>query len=88
MIALTLYGREECPLCDEMHRELDDLIAGLGLEPGSDITVTCIDIDNSPDLDSNLRNRLKWHIPVLSAGDTELCVHRLDHESVREFLTG
>ncbi len=71
-----------------MHRELDDLIAELGLEPGTDISVTSIDIDNCPVMDSDLRNRLSWRIPVLSAGDVEICVHRLDHESVREFLTG
>ncbi len=71
-----------------MHRELSDLIAGLDLESGVDITVTSIDIDTSPDIDSDLRHRLNWRIPVLSDGDIEICAQRLDHESVREFLNG
>jgi len=71
-----------------MHRELSDLIAGSDLESGGGITVTSIDIDTCPDVDSDLRHRLSWRISVLSDGDIEICAQRLDHESVREFLNG
>lgn len=68
MTALTLYSRRACPLCDDMMLDLDAALRG------RELTYVVVDIDSDPDLASRFANR----IPVLAAGDRELCYGRLD----------
>ena len=71
-----LYGRENCHLCDEMLDELKDLLQG------SDSIYHVIKINGDPELEQRYGAR----VPVLVAGDRELCHIRLDRQSVRNFL--
>jgi thioredoxin reductase (NADPH) len=63
---LTLYLRRWCHLCDELIEALEPLIAGQG------VSVREIDIDEHVEFEDTYGE----HIPVLCAGDRELCRHR------------
>ncbi|MBC7205139.1 MAG: glutaredoxin family protein [Methyloversatilis sp.] len=73
---LTLYLRRWCHLCDELIEALEPLIAGQG------ISVREIDIDEHEEFEDAYGE----HIPVLCAGDRELCRHRLDEGAVWAYL--
>jgi thioredoxin reductase (NADPH) len=73
---LTLYLRRWCHLCDELIEALEPLIAGQA------ISVREIDIDEHEEFEDAYGE----HIPVLCAGDHELCRHRLDEGAVRAYL--
>lgn len=73
---LTLYLRRWCHLCDELIEALEPLIRGHA------IAVREIDIDEHPEFEDAYGE----HIPVLCAGETELCRHRLDPGAVRAYL--
>jgi hypothetical protein len=75
VIALTLYSRSECHLCDEMLTELEPLVAGKA-------RVEVVDIDDDP----ALILRFGPIVPVLMHGDEELSRLRLDVGRVRELL--
>ena len=75
MIVLTLLGRPECHLCEEMLAELIPLAAGRARIDVVDITE-----------DENLHARYLFEIPVLKYGDEELSRHRLDRARVAGFL--
>jgi thioredoxin reductase (NADPH) len=72
---LTLYGRPECHLCDEMLAELEPLLHRA-------VRVEVVDISDDDDLEA----RYGLRIPVLCAGETELCCYRLDAGRVRRWL--
>ena len=72
---LTLYGRPECHLCDEMLAELEPMLQGA-------VRIQTVDISGDDDLE--VRFGLK--IPVLCAGDIELCCYRLDKDRVHQWL--
>ncbi len=73
---LTLLVRAYCHLCDDMRDALAPLAATFGW------TVEEIDIDADPVLEQ------RWNedVPVLLAGERELCRHRLDAAAVHGFL--
>ena len=73
---LTLIVRAYCHLCDEMRTALLPLASGAG------VAVSEIDVDSDPALEA------RWGdaVPVLLAGQRELCRYRLDRAAVAVFL--
>ena len=70
MIKLTLYGKPDCPLCDEMKEALDRVGRVVPIE------VTYTDISSNPELTEKYR----YDIPVLTHEGTELARHRFRDE--------
>jgi len=77
---LTLLTRAYCHLCDDMLLALEPLARARG------VTVTVLDVDGDPALESGWGDR----VPVLFAGDpgagAELCHYRLDLPRVEAAL--
>lgn len=73
---LTLYGRAWCHLCDDMHAELEPLLAEFGA------SLTVVDVDADPELEA----RYNELVPVLMCDGVELCRYRLDAARVRVAL--
>ena len=73
---LTLYTRAGCPLCEDMAAEVRALIAGTGhgLMP--------VDVDADP----ALKPRYGWDVPLLFAGETEICRHQLNLSAFQQWL--
>ena len=76
MTRLTLYHRPGCHLCDDMLDELEELCRGRA------VSIELVNIDGDPDLSK----RFGLDIPVLTAGDHEICRHRLDSGAVMAAL--
>jgi hypothetical protein len=75
MSKLTLYGRQECHLCEALLADLAPLLGG-----GD--TVETVDVDSTVALE----RRYGARIPVLAAGEVELSGYPLDRERVRQYL--
>ncbi len=73
---LTLLVRVYCHLCDDMRDALAPLAARFGW------AIEEIDID----ADAVLEKRWGDSVPVLLAGERELCRHRIDAATVTAFL--
>ena len=75
---LTLLVRAYCHLCDEMREALAPLASAAGC------SVEEIDIDADPALEA------RWGelVPVLLAGERELCHYRIDREAFAEYVAG
>lgn len=73
---LTLLGRAGCHLCEDMRAVLAKQAAGLHIEE--------IDITGKPELEA----RYGWDIPVLLAGEHEICRHYLDGNALERWLSG
>lgn len=73
---LILYVRRDCHLCADMHRDL------LALAPRLPIRVDLVDIDS----DADLAARYGHKVPVLVAGDEEICHYFLDEPQLDEYL--
>ena len=73
---LTLLTRTYCHLCDEMRAALAPLAAAAGA------TIEEIDIDG----DLALETRWGEAVPVLLAGERELCRYRLDRAALAAHL--
>jgi glutaredoxin len=73
---LTVYIRHGCHLCTEMTQELERLRPELGFD------FATVDIDAEPEL----RDRYDTRVPVLAAGDVEICYYFLDEAGLRGFL--
>ena len=73
---LTLYGRPDCHLCDDMLAALEDL------RSEHEFAVAVMDVDTCPE----------WldvygeFIPVLTLAGEEICHYFLDMAKVREVL--
>jgi glutaredoxin len=65
--ALTLYTRAGCPLCEEMAAAVRARLDAAG-------SLTEIDVDADPEL----RARYGWEVPLLFAGEREICRHEFD----------
>jgi glutaredoxin len=65
---LTVYSRAWCHLCDELCAALAPIAERYG------VPVDVIDVDSDPALDDRYGER----VPVVLAGETELCHYRLD----------
>ena len=76
MLALTLYGREHCHLCDEMK----DALAFFGRDSGFLLNV--IDVDS----DVDLQQRYGHLVPVLVDGMQEICHFHLDRAALDAHL--
>lgn len=75
MIALTVYSRRECHLCEQMVADLESLVQGVA-------SIDVVDISADPALEQDYGA----YVPVLKAGDFELSRFRLDRERVAGFL--
>ena len=75
-VTLTLYGRQLCHLCYEMERELAPYQARYGFE------LAVVDIDSNADLVGTYGQ----DIPVLMAGNEQLCQTRLDLDVLHTYL--
>ena len=75
---LTLLVRAYCHLCDDMRDALAPLAASFGW------AIEELDID----ADDALEKRWSDSVPVLLAGDRELCRYRIDEAAVTAFLLG
>jgi Ni2+-binding GTPase involved in maturation of urease and hydrogenase len=73
---LTLYVRVDCPLCDDMQRQLEKL------QRYYDFSVVVVDIDTEPDL----QKCYDTEIPVLVINGRELCRHFLDEEMLLNYF--
>ena len=80
VVRFTLYGRVYCHLCDDMERDLQALVDQLGGEWMIDLEV--VDVD----LDAGYEARFGERVPVLCAGERELCHYFLDAAAVRAYL--
>ncbi|MEO6023067.1 MAG: glutaredoxin family protein [Burkholderiales bacterium] len=76
MLALTLYGREHCHLCDEMK----DALTPHGLAHGFVLSV--VDVDG----DTTLQQRYGHLVPVLVDGEQEICHYHLDWAALDAYL--
>jgi glutaredoxin len=84
-LALTLYGRAWCHLCDDMRAALDDVVRTLRADGGMmelAVRLDVVDIDT----DTSLEARYNEWVPVLVMDGVELCHHRLDRARVAEAL--
>jgi hypothetical protein len=70
---LTLVGRQECELCEEMLAQLARLARTRELPP-----ITLVDVDD----DAEAARRFLLEIPVLLLDDEVVCLHRLDEASL------
>lgn len=73
---LTLYTRVGCHLCDEMKQEL------ALFQQQYDFSLNIVDID----ADSYLKLRYGERVPVLAAGDSELCHYFWNREAVLAYF--
>lgn len=76
-VNFTLYSRGYCHLCQDL---LDALLALRS--PGRPFTVDVIDVDADPALVA----RFDELVPVLFAGESELCHYFLDEQKVLSAL--
>ena len=74
---LTLIGREECGLCDDMLADLERLRATRPLPP-----LRLVDVDSDPEL----VRRHGLHVPVLLLDGIEVSRHRLDEAELLRLL--
>jgi hypothetical protein len=72
---LTLLVRAYCHLCEEMREALAPLV-------GKRIAVEEIDVDADPALEARWGDK----VPVLLAGERELCHYRLDGAALAAHL--
>ena len=73
---LTVYGREGCHLCRDMWDALEELQAEGGFR------LLWVDVDDDPDL----VRRYGAKVPVLTAGERELCHYFLEMPALNAFL--
>ncbi len=73
---LTLYTRSYCHLCEDMHRAL------LPYQQRFGFALDLIDVDSDPELE----RRFDELVPVLMAGDEEICHYHLDEDALRRHL--
>lgn len=78
MRSLTLYSRAYCHLCHDMQAALEALRGEFEFE------LRVLDVDADP----ALLARYDELVPVLAAGERELCHYFLDDAAVRAYLAG
>ncbi|MDH5184646.1 MAG: glutaredoxin family protein [Gammaproteobacteria bacterium] len=74
---LTLYMRTYCHLCEDMQMALGPWQQRLGFE------INTIDIDADP----QLVERFDTLVPVLMAGDQEICHYFLDEKALSAYFS-
>jgi hypothetical protein len=73
---LTLVARQGCHLCDEMVRAVERLRGKLRFE------LEVVDVDSDP----RLLERFHDKVPVLLAGDAEICRYWLNADALERYL--
>lgn len=73
---LTLYLRRDCHLCAEMRTALERVRPRLGF------ALALVDVDGDP----ALAERYGHKVPVLTAGDFEICHYFLDEPELLAYL--
>jgi thioredoxin-like negative regulator of GroEL len=73
---LTVFGREGCHLCWEMWEALEELRAD------ANFRLSWVDVDDDPDL----ARRYGDKVPVLAAGEREICHYFLEMPALNAFL--
>jgi glutaredoxin len=73
---LTLYTRVGCHLCEDMEQQLELLQQQHGF------SLNVVDID----ADSYLKLRYGKRVPVLAAGEQEICHYHLNRDVVLEYF--
>ncbi|MBP6345079.1 glutaredoxin family protein [Neisseriaceae bacterium CLB008] len=76
-MTLTLMSRIYCSLCTDMQAQLEALQAEFDFE------LVVLDVDADPELEAQYDEL----VPVLLAGETQLCHWHLDLAKVRAYLT-
>jgi thiol-disulfide isomerase/thioredoxin len=79
VIALTIYSRPGCHLCDDMKAVVQRVAKSLPLTP-----VTIIEIDISTD--RALAERYGMEIPVLLVGGKKVAKYRIGADDLRRIL--
>jgi glutaredoxin len=79
MVALTLYSRPGCHLCDEMKAIVDRVSRAATPSP----TIDVIDISTNPDLES----RYGLEIPVLLVNGKKAAKYRVTEEELARILS-
>jgi len=74
---LTIYSRVGCHLCDDMEKLLPDYLG----QSGFDFDVVYIDDDPA------LEQQYGTLVPVLKAGDTEICHYFLDVKALQQYIS-
>lgn len=74
---LTLYSRLGCHLCEDMEKLLPDYLAQTGLS----LNIVYIDDDRV------LEQQYGTLVPVLKAGDREICHYFLDVKALQEYIS-
>ena len=74
---LTVYTRRGCHLCGDMVQALERLRPELGFQ------LREVDIDAIPEL----RRRYDTRVPVLAAGEVEICYYFLEEMRLRAYLS-
>ena len=77
MPVLTVYSRRGCHLCEDLLGELEPLVSRRARLRVCDV-----------DTDEALRSRYGPRVPVVCAGDEELCHFHLDRRAVLNWLDG
>ena len=74
---LTLYSREGCHLCEDMQNLLPSYLEEAGL------SLNIIYIDNNSDLEQQYGTL----VPVLKAGEKEICHYFLDVIALQQYIS-
>ena len=73
---LTVYTRSGCHLCEDMLRELESF------QRQHEFSLNVVDID----ADSYLQLRYGERVPILAAGEQEICHYRLNTDLLLNYL--
>lgn len=87
MIALTLYSRPGCHLCDDMKTVVARVILDMGgpfAQPARPIALEEVDISKDPELE----RRYGLEIPVLLVNGKKAAKYRVTEGELRRLLTG
>ena len=79
VIALTLYSRLGCHLCDDMKAIIDRVMR----ETGAPVALEEVDISR----DAELESRYGVEIPVLLVNGQKVAKYRVSEEELRKMLT-
>ena len=74
---LTLYSRLGCHLCEDMENLLPSYLDGTGL------SLKVIYLDNN----ENLEQKYGSLVPVLKAGENEICHYFLDVKALQQYIS-
>lgn len=74
---LTLFSRTGCHLCEEMQNLLPSYLEG------ADFSLAIVYIDNQP----LLEQQYSTLVPVLKAGEREICHYFLDVKALQQYMS-